>query len=114
MCYLVRQQPADAAFGAVPPAPAGERLRPRWAAALTAALVGGVALAATLVVSPAAAPEAPAPVAKQGALLAPVVARTVNTPAAGGSERAGLPVDDDVPTAPASDKAALGGCHHDL
>lgn len=109
MCYMVRQQqPEREVRGSSLPA-GPERVRPRWAGALVAALVGGVALAALMV--PNSAPPEASVVAQRGAPLAPVVARaspapqgTVLEPAAG--------IDDGVPSS--GMKTAASPCHHGM
>jgi hypothetical protein len=103
MCYLVRQQQAEAAGGVTAPASDTPGLRPRWIGAAAATLVGGLALA-TVFVAPlperqeAAAAVTPTPVAAQP--VVPVV------------EQGKVALDDGVPTAP--DVIKVGNCHHGL
>lgn len=110
MCHLVREPntiAGDSTGATVPPT--STRLRPRWAGAIAAVFLGGVALAAW-VGPPTATSKAPEPV--KPAAAATVPAGFVATPTAIDVEHGMLPVDDDVPTAGA--RAASGGCHHAL
>ena len=108
MCHLVREPKAFAGEGgdaSIPPKPQG--LRPRWAAAIAAVFVGGVALAAW--VSPPSPTSVPA--------FKPTVARApatsfAPTPTATDVERGTLPADDGVPNT-AGIKAS-GDCNHEL
>jgi len=111
MCYLVRERQAGAAQpggAALPPSPG--RLRPRWAAAAVAALIGGLAMAA-LVAPPA---KAPLLSATDSAPLAPVVSRAAAVPAAAGVEHGSAPFDDGLPSTSDVVKAGAGPCHHGL
>jgi hypothetical protein len=112
MCHLVREASAagDArsATQATPPL----RVPPRWAGALGAALVGGLALAA--LVTPAPVPQE-ASVQPPAAAVVPVVLKTEAVPTATSGAGPSPGVDDGVPTSPDVRKAAgLGGCHHEL
>lgn len=111
MCYLYREQQAEAAVrgGATLP-PSLDRLRPRWVGAVAAALIGGLAVAA-MVASPSASPLLNA---KDSAAPAPLAARTVAVPTTGAVEQSSLPVDDGVPGAPDMVKAGMGHCDHSL
>lgn len=108
MCHLVRNPQALAGEepgASVPPRPHG--LRPRWAAAIAAVFVGGVALAAW--VSPPAPTSVPA--------FKRTVARAPSTsfapaPTATDVERGTLPVDDAVPTTTGAKTS--DDCNHEL
>lgn len=104
MCYLIRQQQAEAQRGSTTTLETGpHRLRSRWAGAVAATLVGGLALAA--LVQP---PSTPSPIkAIESAAPAPVVARTSAVPAAAVVEQVSAPVDDGVPSA--ADVVKAGG-----
>lgn len=110
MCYMVRQQQAEAAAGGAT-APSGpQRLQPRWAGAAAALLIGSFALAALVgptTTAPgvqAREPAAPVPVAVKAAAPAPAVV-----------ERSAAPVaDDGVPAAADVQKAGAGYCQHGL
>lgn len=104
MCHLVREPKAFAGDSADASVPPRQGLRPRWAAAIAAVFLGGVALAAWV-----APPSAPAKDAKPVAAV-PAAASFV-APTATDVERGMLPVDDGVPSA--SVKAG-GDCHHAL
>lgn len=110
MCYMVRQQQAATEPGATPPVSGFDRQRARWAGALGATLVGGLALAAALGVSPSAAPTLSV---KDAGAAAPITARATGVPA-GGAVEVGAGLDDGVPTAADTSKAAIGHCHHGL
>jgi hypothetical protein len=112
MCYLVRQLPSELPASDAVAAPPLPSLRPRWAGAAAATLVGGLALAAALV-SPQAGPERQTPTRATGA-PAPVAARSSNLPATGGVEQTSLPMDDGVPTAADKSRAGFGHCHEGL
>lgn len=110
MCYLVRQQQAEAATGGTAPHDTMRGARPRWAGAATAALVAGLAVAALVVPAgqrewreaEAAAAPAAMPLKTADVRATPVAARTM------------LPVDDGVPTAPDRAGAAAAPCQHGL
>ena len=107
MCHLVREPKAFAGEGAgdsVPPRPQG--LRPRWAGALAAVFLGGVAVAA-LVAPPS---TTPAPDVKPTVAAVPATS-FVATPTATDVERGTLPADDGVPD---TAMKAGGDCHHAL
>ncbi|WP_427913004.1 hypothetical protein ACPWT1_20660 [Ramlibacter sp. MMS24-I3-19] len=109
MCHLVREPKAftgEDAGASVPPRPQG--LRPRWAGAIAAVFLGGVALAAW-VSPPSATSTPPSPEVKPTVAAVPA-GNFVATPTAKDVEHGVLPVDDDVPTAGV--KATSGGCHH--
>lgn len=111
MCHLVRNPQAFAgeeAGASVPPRP--HSLRPRWAGAIAAVFLGGVALAAW-VAPPSATSTLPSPEVKPAVAAAPATS-FVATPTAIDVEHGVLPVDDDVPTAGA--KAPVGECNHSL
>lgn len=120
MCYLVRQSQAEAERGGATTPPSLHSTRPRWAAAIAAALIGGVAVAA-LVGSPSTPPqmsakEIPGPLATQ-AQAVPVTAAVQQGSQQGfqqGSQQGSAPVDDGVPTASDVVKAGMGDCHHGL
>ena len=108
MCYLVRHQQPEPKHEGAPGAPGLEHLRPRWVAAGAAALVAGLAVAASFVTTPAMAPT---PIVKEHALAAPILpVKDAAVPAAAGGEQRSLPVDDGVPSDDM--KASAGGCHH--
>ena len=107
MCYLVRQPATEGELGAVPPTPGSDRVRPRWAGAAVATVIGGLALAALVAPSPTQPPQSAAPLA----------ARTGSVPVepASAIERTSLPADDGVPTStPDVARAGIGPCHHGL
>lgn len=109
MCYLVRQHKAEAEHGNATQPPGFDRLRPRWAAAVAATLIGGFAVAALVV--PSSAP--PVSTADERSAPAPIVSlRTESVPAAAGVEQTSMPADDGVPGDVV--KAGLGHCHHSL
>lgn len=110
MCYLVReQQPEWERRGTtLPDGP--QRVRPRWAGALAAALVGGVAFAA-LVVPKSVPPEA-AVVPQAGAPLTTVAAKAAIVPTGTVIEQTSSGIDDGVP-APGM-KAAASPCQHGM
>ena len=109
MCYLVREQQAHAAEApAVPPSEA-RHPRARWIGAVTAALVGGFAIAAL----DAPPPPAPTVQAREAAAVFPVAARTSVIPPAP-LDRTAMPVDDGVPGATDMAKARAGDCQHGL
>lgn len=106
MCHVVGQQYAEPEpRGSAPPAL--ERLRPRWAAAAGAALIGTFALA---FVSPSTEP--PVPEAKPATAVTPVVAKSGMGPDRVVEPAAGL--DDGVPTVAGKAKAGLGNCSHGM
>lgn len=107
MCYLVREPEARAAEASS--TPAGQHPRARWIGAVTAALVGGFAIAAL----DAPAPPAPTVQAREAIPGVPVAARSSVIPPAP-LDRTGLPVDDDVPSATDLAKARAGDCQHGL
>src|SRR5512145_1929276 len=93
MCYLVREQQAGAAErgGATLP-PSHDRLRPRWAGAVAAALIGGLAVAALV------APPSTEPVLNRtDSGPAPLASKAVAVPTAAVVEQRSAPVDDGVP-----------------
>lgn len=109
MCYLIREQRAGAAQGgeaALPQNP--DSLRPRWAGAVAATLIGGFAVAAMV-----APPSAP-PRAADSAAPAPIAASAVAVPTETTSRQSSSPVDDGVPAAPDTAKAGMGDCSHAL
>jgi hypothetical protein len=111
MCYLVRQQQHEAQHDGAPAAPGLDRLRPRWIGVGAAALATGLAVAASLVSTPASAPIVNEKDAAAPAALVTVVKDTA-VPAADGGAQKSAPVDDGVPSAADGMKAA--GCHHGL
>lgn len=108
MCYLVREQQAHAAEASTP---AGQVPQPRarWVGAVTAALVGGFAIAAL----DAPTPPAPTVQAREAAAVFPVAARSSVIPPAP-LDRTALPADDGVPSATDMAKARAGDCQHGL
>lgn len=111
MCELVREQQARAMeTGAATQPPGPARLRPVWAAAVVAALVGGVAVAALVAPQPAA----PIVEAKQPAAPAPVVSKVMAAPPATVIEQGSTGLDDGVPGYPSGARAGGGDCHHSL
>jgi hypothetical protein len=109
MCYLVRQQQAEAERGGTTP-PSLERLRPRLIGAVAAALIGGLAVAALVV--PSSTP--PVLSAQDSTGPAPLASNTAATPSAGFVQHGSAPVDDGVPTASDVVKVGAGNCHHGL
>ena len=110
MCYLVREQQAGATEGrdATLPPSLG-RLRPRWAGAIAAALIGGLAVAALV-----APPSTPPLVNTQHSAPAPLASTAVTVPVTPVVDKGSLPVDDGVPSASDVVKAGMGDCHHGL
>jgi hypothetical protein len=110
MCYLVRQQQAGAEHGSALPPGSGNSIRPRWVGAATAALVGGLALAA-LVAPTSMAPQLEA----KPATAAPVAARAMGAaPTIPVLEQTSTSLDDGVPGAAEVAKSGAGNCHHGL
>ena len=113
MCYLIRERSASAAErGSAALPPSLERMRPRWIAAVAAALIGGVAVAA-LVAQPSVSPslslkESTPP----AAALASQATQAVALPTAAGPVSA--PVDDGVSNSMDVVKAGTGPCEHGL
>lgn len=109
MCYLVRERQAGMAEpgGATVP-PSIDRLRPRWAGAIAAALIGGVAVAALV------APSTPPLSTVKDSARAPLVSSAPAVPTATVVEQGSAPVDDGVPTSSDVVKAGLGHCDHGL
>lgn len=108
MCYLIRQQHAEAASGAAAPAPTVPHVRPRWVGAATAAAIAAMALAALL------APTSTARVNEvSSAAAAPVAPRADITPVSTGGDQRSLPADDGVPGTETA-KAGAGNCSHGL
>jgi len=108
MCTLVREpQAAPERGGAAAPSAS---VRPRWAGAAVAMLVGGLAVAALVVPSPqpsevkasATVPFAPLVSKSDGVPLTPVV-----------EQRSSL-MDDGVPAAPDVANAKAGNCSHGM
>jgi hypothetical protein len=111
MCYLVRQQEAEAKAGPSAQPSGTEGFRSRWAGAGAIALIGGIALAGALVTTPSMAPQVPS--AKDSGAPLPIAARSTQLPAGGGVQETSLQVDDGVPGTEVS-KAGAGNCHHGL
>jgi hypothetical protein len=111
MCYLVREQQDRAAQrgGAALP-PSIDRMRPRWAGAVAAALIGGVAVAALV------APSSTSPLlsTRDSAAPAALVSSAVAVPTAAVAGQSTAPVDDGVPSASDAVKAGMGHCHEGL
>ena len=95
MCHLVRQPYSAAQETDATVPPGTPPIRPRWAGAAAAALIGGLALAALFAPTSTATLVVPP---QEAAPVAPVK-----------SEKAALSADDGVPTA-AIQKS--GDCHH--
>lgn len=116
MCYLVRHRQARAQRDAAASSPPAGRLRPRWAGAIAATLVGGLAMAA--LVDPSWTP--PSGTERDPTAPPPMVERSLETTttAAFGApvvEQTAAQIDDGVPTASTDlAKASVGGCHHGL
>lgn len=106
MCYLVRQQQADASFTVAQPRDAAPRRGHRHAGVLAALAMGGIALAALLAPAPTAPLPAPRTPADAGALRVSVPAEPTGTPA--------LAPDDGVPADAQRMGAGVGGCSHAL
>jgi hypothetical protein len=111
MCYLVRQQQPEPKHDGAPATPGLDRLRPRWIGVGAAALATGLAVAASLVSTPASAPIVTPKEPAAAAALVPV--RDSALPTAGGGEQRSAPVDDGVPGSDVV-KAGKGDCHHGL
>ena len=114
MCHLVREASAAGEPGSATQAAPPLRVPPRWAGALGAALVGGLALAALVVPAPVPQEASAQPPVATAATLLPVVLKSEAVPATAGAGGPSLGVDDGVPASPNVTKAGLGGCHHDL
>lgn len=111
MCYLIREHRTGAAEAGDTALPQNlGRMRPRWAGAVAAALIGGLAVAAIV------APPSVSPLlnAKDSAAPAPVDQSTGAVPTASVVRQGSAPVDDGVPTAPDTVKAGMGNCSHEL
>lgn len=111
MCYLIREQRVGAAAAcdtAVPQGP--DRMRPRWAGAVAAALIGGLAVAA--IVTPASV--SPRLSAKDSAAPAPLAAAALALPTEAALRQSSTTVDDGVPTTPDTVKAGTGHCSYEL
>ena len=109
MCYLGRDSQAHAAEAAPIPPERAPYPRARWIGAVTAALVGGFALASF----DAPAPKVPTVQAREAASVLPIATRASVIPPAP-LERTGLPVDDGVPSTAEMANARAGDCHHGL
>lgn len=110
MCYLIREQRAGAQAGDTAAPQNLDRMRPRWAGAVAAALIGGLAVAA-IVAPPSVSPLLSA---KDSAGPAPLAASAVAVPTEAAFRQSSTPVDDGVPTAPDTVKAGMGNCSHAL
>ena len=112
MCYLVRQQQPEPERGGVTPPSGFERMRPRWAGATVAMVIGGLAIAAAVLLPP---PSAARLEVQERAALAPVTPRATLVPTATPvADQRTLPADDGVPGTPDVAKAGAGPCHHGL
>lgn len=111
MCYLLRDQQAAAAeSSSATPAPGAQRPR-RWAGAVTAMLIAGLAVAALL----APAPTSPFSSTRTDAAPAPIAARSVAMPLTPVAERGSASTPDDgVPSPSEGLKAGIGSCDHGL
>ena len=107
MCYLIRQAQSEAERGGTAPVSGLTPPRRRWAGAIAATMVGGLAVAA-LVGPPSTAPLS----AADPAAAVPVMARTAPAPAGPIVEQSSGTVDDGVP----ADAVKAGGreCSHSL
>ena len=107
-CYLVRDAAGrpESAPG-LPSDP--QRLRPRWAAAATAALVVGIAAAALVAPSPTAVSI------KEPAAISPIATQSSATPLTPVVDQRGSGLDDGVP-GPSTEtaKARAGNCSHGM
>lgn len=112
MCYLLREQKAAAAEdSSATPVPGAQRPRSRWAGAVTAMLMAGLAVAALV----APAPTSPFSSMRTDAAAAPMAANTVTTPLTPVAGRGpASTLDDGVPSAADGPKAAIGHCEHGL
>ena len=112
MCYLVRQHQAGAGEGAsAPQPPSVDRVRPRWAGAVAAALIGGLAVAAIIAPSTTSTPTLRD---RESAAPAPIATSAAPVPMAGVVETGLAPADDGVPSTSDVAKAGIGQCHHGL
>lgn len=117
MCYVVRHHHSAAVESGAPASETQEQptgMRPRWAgAAVAAALIGGVALAASYV-SPSAerSPAAERTAAPAAPVAAAGTQEIIRTSTSGGGTS--LPADDGVPTSPDVARAAAGPCEHGM
>lgn len=114
MCYLIRQRHLEAGGDAATEEPGSSRLRPRWAAALGAMLIGGLAVAAAVVVPQTAPQRNVTPVAVGPHASSALQSANATVAPAGVVEQTSVPVDDGVPTAYDANRAAMGHCSHDL
>jgi hypothetical protein len=111
MCYLIREQRAGAVQGGDTAEPQNlDRMRPRWAGAVAAALIGGFAVAA--IVAPASV--SPLLSAKDSAAPAPLAATAAAVPTEAAFRQGSTSIDDGVPAAPDTAKAGMGHCSHEL
>jgi hypothetical protein len=112
MCYLVRQHQPEGVPGSAPQPPGSEGLRSRWAGAAALALMGGIALAATLVATPPGAPQHER--ASERGAPDPVATRAAAVPA-GAVEQTSVQMDDGVPASTTDVvKAGAGYCNRGL
>ena len=109
MCYLIREQQAGAEERGGATLPPSLRLRPRWAGAAAAALIGGLAVAALV----APSPTSPLLSTKDSA-PAPITSTAVVVPTSAVVRQGSAPVDDGVPSASDVVKVGMGECHHGL
>ena len=114
MCYLVREQRAGAAeHGGATIPPGLDRVRSRWAGAVAAALIGGVALAALVAPSTTSTSSMP-PQMRDSAPAVPVASKSVAVPGGAVVEQSSGLLDDGVPGTTDVAKAGLGHCQHGL
>ena len=112
MCYLVRHHQARAGEGgSARQPPSLDRIRPRWAGAVAAALIGGLAVAAIIAPSSTSSPTL-----RDKESVAPAVASTAGAavPMAAVVDMGSAPADDGVPNTSEVAKAGMGQCHHGL
>jgi hypothetical protein len=108
MCYLVHQQSPQAAGGADAKPAVTEYTRPRWVAAAGYAIMGAFALTTFMIATSAR------PLRDSGAAAHVAPVTTQAAPPMAKAQKASLPADDDVPTAPVSVRASAHDCHHGL
>ena len=109
MCYLVRDAAGRSESAPGLPSSGPQRLRPRWAAAATAALVAGIAAAALVAPSPTAVSI------KEPAAISTIATKSSATPLTPVVDQRGSGLDDGVP-GPTTETATAraGNCNHGM
>jgi len=117
MCYLVREQQRAAEPGGAVEPPSLARLRPRLIGVAAATLIGGLAVAAVLVVPPSTPSHAkakdlgaPVPISSSAGTVPATAVLERSSPVI---EQTSAPIDDGVPSSEVAN-AGMGQCHHGL